>query len=141
MSEHDDFTPEEVAFIEARIEQGFTFLQDVLDNPAITEVVPGGSEFRFQELVTGATTFHLIAFRPQDAREDPWVARIIKPAEYANEHRGVARPEDVPGAGGNQVTRPVVGDTADAALDALATKLRKAQPRLLEAAVADRQTA
>ncbi len=141
MSEDDDFTPEEVALIETRIEQGFTFLQDVLENPTITEVVPGGSEFRFQELVTGETTFHLVAFRPQDAREDPWVARIIKPAEYVSEHRSVARPEDVPGAGGNLITRPEVGDTADAALEALATKLRRAQPRLLEAASADRRTA
>jgi hypothetical protein len=141
MSERDDFTPEEVALIEERIEQGFAFLQDVLDNPSITEAVPGSSEFRFQELVTGETTFHLVAFRPQEASEEPWIARIVKPAEYAREHRGVHRPEDVPGAGGNLLTRPEVGDTAEAALDALATKLRKAQPRLLGNAIADRRTA
>jgi hypothetical protein len=126
---------------EERLDQASIFIQDVFENLAITEVVPGGSEVRFQELVTGATTFHLVAFRPQNAREDPWVARIVKPAEYVSEHRGVARPEDVPGAGGNLVTRPEVGDTAEAALEALATKLLKAQPRLLGAAIADRRTA
>lgn len=141
MSEHDDFTPEEVALIEVRIEQGFTFLQDVLENPAIIEVVPGGSEFRFQELVTGGTTFHLVAFRPEGASNDPWVARIIKPAEYVGEHGSVVRPEDVPGAGGNLVTRPEVGDTAEAAFAALATKLLGAEPRTWDAAVADRKTA
>jgi hypothetical protein len=141
MTEQHIYTEEEKALIEERIEQGFTFIQDVLDNPDIIEVVPGGSEFRFQELVTGETTFHLVAFRPQKAHEESWVARIIKPAEYINQHRGVARPEDVPGAGGNLVTRPEVGDTPEAALEALATKLRNAQPRLLQAATADRRTA
>lgn len=141
MNERHIYTPEEKAMIEERIEQGFTFLQDVLENPAIIEVVPEGSEFRPQAEVAGATTFHLVAFRPQNAREDPWVARVIKPAEYASEHRSVAWPEDVAGAGGNLVTRPEVGDTAETALDALAAKLRKAQPRLVETPVADRQTA
>ena len=141
MSEQDDFTPEYVALFEERLDQASIFIQDVFENLAITEVVPGGSEVRFQELVTGATTFHLVAFRPEGASNEPWVARIIKPAEYVSEHRSVARPEDVPGAGGNLVTRPEVGDTAEAALEALATKLRKAQPPLLEAATADRRTA
>ncbi len=127
--------------VEERIDQAFTFLQDVLDNPAITEVVPGSSEVRFQVLVSGESTFHLVAFRPQHAREDPWVARVIKPAEYASEHRGVARPEDVPGASGNLVTRPEVGETAEEALGALSAKLLKAQPRAWETAVADRRTA
>ncbi len=142
MSEQDDFTPECVALFEERLDQASIFIQDVFENLAITEVVPGGSEVRFQELVTGATTFHLVAFRPRRCQQRaPWVARIIKPAEYVSEHRSVARPEDVPGAGGNLVTRPEVGDTAEAALEALATKLRKAQPRLLGASIADRRTA
>lgn len=141
MNDRHIYTPEEKAMIELRIEQGFTFLQDVLENPAIVEVVPEGSEFRFQEVVAGATNFHLVAFRPQNAPEDPWVARVIKPAEYASEHRNVARPEDVPGAGGNPVTRPEVGDTAEAALEALAAKLLAAQPRVLKTVVDDRRTA
>ena len=141
MKLHDFITPEQEAMIDERLGHMAIFLQDVLDNPAITEVVPGGSELRFQELMAGATTFHLVAFRPEGASNEPWVARIIKPAEYVSEHRSVARPEDVPGAGGNLVTRPEVGDTAEAALEALATKLRKAQPRLLGASIADRRTA
>lgn len=141
MKLHDIINPEQEAMIDERLEQASIIIQDLFENPAIIEVVPGGSELRFQELVTGAMTFHLVAFRPQDEREDPWVARIIKPAEYASEHRGVARPEDVPGSAGNLVTRPEVGKTAEAAFEALSTKLRKAQPRLLAAAIADRRTA
>ncbi|MEZ4562323.1 MAG: hypothetical protein R2853_06260 [Thermomicrobiales bacterium] len=107
----------------------------------LLDVVPGGSEFRLQELVTGATTFHLVAFRPQNAPDDPWVARIIKPAEYVSERREVAGPEDVPDAGGNLITRPEVGETADTALDALAAKLLGAQPRVLKAVMDDRRAA
>lgn len=141
MTLHDFITPEQEAMIDERLGHMATFLQDVLDNPAITEVVPGGSELRFQEVTTGAANFHLIAFRPEGARDEPWVARVIKPAEYAGEHRKIARPEDVPGAGGNPVTRPEVGDTAEAALEALSEKLRRAQPRQLEVAITDRRTA
>ena len=141
MKLHDFITPEQEAMIDERLEQASIFIQDVFENPDITEVVPGGSEVRFHELVTGETTFHLVAFRPQNAPEDPWVARIIKPAEYVREHRSVARPEDVPGAGGNLVTRPEVGDTAEAALDALAAKLVGSKIRPWDAAIADRRTA
>ena len=141
MKLHDFITPEQEAMIDERLEQASIFIQDVFDNPDITEVVPGGSEVRFQELVTGTTVFHLIAFRPQFSPGVPWVARVIKPAEYVSEHREVARPEDVPGADGDPVTLLEVGDTAEAALEALATKLRQAQPRLLDAAIAHRRTA
>lgn len=141
MNERHIYTPEEKALIEERIGHMGIFLQDVFDNPAITEVVPGDSELRFQEVAAGATTFHLIAFRPEGARDAPWVARVITPAEYAAEHRGVTGPENVPAAGGNPVTRPVVGDTAEQALDALAAKLVDAQPRLREVAAADRGAA
>ena len=141
MKIHDFITPEQAAMIDERLEQASVFVQDVFENPTITEVVPGGTELRFQELVTGETTFHLVAFRPQHAHEIPWVARIIKPAPYVSEHRSVARPEDVPGAGGNPVTRPEVSETAEAALEALAKKLRRAQPRQLDVAIADRRTA
>ena len=141
MIERHVYTPEEKALVEERIEHMGVFLQDVLANPAITEVVPDGSELRFQELVTDAMTFHLIAFRPEGASAEPWVARIIKPVEFTAEHRSVARPEDVPGAGGNPATRPEAGDTAEAALEALAAKLLAAQPSFREPSIADRGAA
>ncbi|MFN8674795.1 MAG: hypothetical protein U0Z70_00330 [Thermomicrobiales bacterium] len=141
MKLHDFITPEQEAMIDERLGHVATFLQDVLDNPAITEDVSGGSELRFQEVTTGAANVHLIAFRPEGATDEPWVARIITPVEFMAEHRDVARPEYVPGADGDPVTRLEVGDTAEAALEALATKLRQAHPRLLDAAIADRRTA
>lgn len=139
--EHDGFTLEDVALFEERVDQATAFLQDVLESPAITEVVPSGSEVRFQEVVTTATTFHIVAFRPEDALEDPWVARVIKPLEHIREHRNVARAEDVPNSIGNPVTRPEVGTTAEAALEALAAKLLEAQPQVLGNAFTRRQIA
>ncbi|MFT4041422.1 MAG: hypothetical protein QM692_24780 [Thermomicrobiales bacterium] len=127
--------------IEQRIDQAFAFLQDVLETPAITEVVPGGSELRFQEKVVGVTTFNLVAFRPEGASEEPWVARVIKPLEHIREHRSVARAEDVPTSIGNPVTRPEVGATAEAALEALAAKLAGEAAPIWDAHTINRRTA
>lgn len=141
MNERRMYTPEEKALFEERIDQADAFLKDVLENPAITEVVPGDSEVRFQEVVTSAAIFHIVAFRPEDALEEPWVARVIKPLEHIREHRGVARAEDVPTSIGNPATRPEVGVTAEAALEALAAKLVGAGPHVWETAGAERRTA
>lgn len=130
-----------MALIQERIEQAFAFLQDVLKDPSITEIVPDGSEMRFQEVVTGETTFHLVAYRSEAASEVLWAARVITPAQFASEHHAITRPQVVTDLGGNPVTRPEVGDTAEEALEALSAKLFAAQPRLREISINSRRTA
>lgn len=134
MSEHHDeiarklnMTQDEVDFITARIDQTFAFLQDVLANPAITAVIPTGSTLRHREIEIDHRTYRLTAYRTPRMRQ--WAARLTAGPDAAC----TAAPDEVEFRLPAWDERPAVttrGETAEAALDALEDRLRRAATRV-----------
>jgi hypothetical protein len=134
MSEHDDeiarklnMTQDEIDFITKRIEQTFAFLQDVIDNPAITAVIPSGSELRHREIEIEHRTYRLTAYRTPRMRQ--WAARLTAGPEPADDEAPDGVEFRLP-AWDVRPSSPARGETAEAALDVLEGKLRRATARM-----------
>lgn len=118
---------EEAELITRRIRQMAAFLQDVIENPAITAAIPTGSTLRQREIEIERGTYRLTAYRTPRMRQ--WAARLT------------AGPDPADGGAPDGVefrlpewdvrpTTPARGATAEAALDALEAKLRRAAMRM-----------
>jgi hypothetical protein len=134
MSEHDDeiarklnMTQDEIDLIDERLGQAFAFLRDVLDNPAITAAIPTGSTLRHREIEIEDRRYRLTAYRTPRMRQ--WAARLTAGPEPAD----AGAPDGVEfrlPAWDERPASPARGETAEAALDVLEGKLRRATARM-----------
>ena len=118
MNYRDGIDPARAAQITERIDQGFDFVRDVVDNPRILETIPHESMLMFLCISHRERTMRLTAYLPKypGAR---WGARVTGVAPTAVP---VASPQSDSQAPRDDVERlPRVDgyDTAEAALDAL----------------------
>jgi hypothetical protein len=107
-----------VTLVDRRLAQGFQFMRDVLENPALNELIPDSAELVFRDVPIGEVDVRLTAYPAPDGA-DRWEARITGPAELVLQDSGPV---------GIETT---IGETPERALDALETSIR--------AAVADRK--
>jgi hypothetical protein len=108
MTEHD-IDEAEAAIITQRIGQTFGFVRDVLDNPALLEIIPDKSRLVFRDIIVKEIGLRLTAF-PSPAHPGMWEARITGPPELAKRAQASAAPQTPP---------PGIGESAERALDAL----------------------
>jgi hypothetical protein len=114
----DDIDEATVTLVDRRLAQGFQFMRDVLENPALNELIPDSAELVFRDVPIGEVDVRLTAYPAPDGA-DRWEARITGPAELVLQDSGPV---------GIETT---IGETPERALDALETSIR--------AAVADRK--
>jgi hypothetical protein len=105
----------EAATVDRRIEQTFAFLRDVLANPSLVEKIPSGATLRHRDVVLGQTpvVVHLTAYRTPAM--PAWAATITG-----------AKGSPVRRSNGQRLRLEAVGDSGDAALDALEAQVRHA---------------
>jgi hypothetical protein len=109
----DDIDEATVTLVDRRLAQGFQFMRDVLENPALNVLIPDSAELVFRDVSIGEVDVRLTANpAPKDA--DRWEARITGPAEMVCQDAGSLEVETA------------IGETAEQALDALETSTRAA---------------
>lgn len=115
----------EAALITHRIGQSFAFVRDVLNNPALLELIPDKVELVFRDFTANERDFRLTAYSVSDTNEI-WEARVTGP--LVRDSGGLGSFRDV-------FSR---GDTAELALDALESAIRDGafDPLLSHAATA-----
>jgi hypothetical protein len=114
----DDIDEATVTLVDRRLAQGFQFMRDVLENPALNELIPDSVELVFRDVPVGEVDVRLTAY-PAPNGAHRWEARITGP------------PELVCRDSGSLGVETTIGETPEQALDALETSIR--------AAVADRK--
>lgn len=112
--------------ITERIDQGFDFVQDVIDNPQILETIPNESMLMFRYVLRRVWTMRLTAYLPKHPGAR-WGARVTGMTPTAIP---IDSPSSVTLAPRDDIARlPTVAghDTAEAALDALEAELGAAE--------------
>ena len=75
MTYHDDIDPARAAQITERIDQGFDFVRDVIDDPRILETIPHESMLMFRHVLRHGETMRLTAYLPKNPGAS-WGARV-----------------------------------------------------------------
>jgi hypothetical protein len=109
----DDVDETTVTLVDRRLAQGFQFMRDVLENPALNELIPDSAELVFRDVPIGEVDVRLTAYLAPDGA-DRWEARITGPAELVLQASGAVGIETA------------IGETPEQALDALETSIRAA---------------
>jgi hypothetical protein len=125
MSTLPDIDEAQAAVIDQRIEQGFAFLRDVMDRPELLTEIPDGATLRFRDVALDRehVVVHLTAY--QAPAMPAWAATIT--GATGGPHRwGHVSTWHIHRPNGQQMRFEAVGETADGALDALETQLRRA---------------
>jgi hypothetical protein len=65
---------ERAALISQRIGETFDFVRDVIEDPAILEEIPDGSEIDIRHVMIDSHVYHIVAFRSESDSER-WIAR------------------------------------------------------------------
>ena len=117
-----DLDPARVTQITERIDQGFDFIRDVIDNPEILETIPHESMLMFRNVSRRGRTIRLTAYLPKqpDAR---WGARVTGMTPIAVPVASPLSESHTPLDALNRLPRVTGHDTAEAALDALETEI------------------
>ena len=130
MSDDDDNDDAQANVIDARLSQSFAFLRDVLANPSLVKIIPAGSLLRHRDVVLGHALVSVRLTAYKSPAQDTWSATI---AGFGGTTAQAMR-------GAERDSRSVVGmpepprkhffvshrKTAEAALDELEAKLRRA---------------
>jgi hypothetical protein len=109
----DDIDEATVTLVDRRLAQGFQFMRDVLENPALNELVPDSAELFFRDVPIREVDVRLTAY-PAPFGAGRWEARITGPSELVLQDRGALGVETAS------------GETPALALDALESMIRAA---------------
>jgi hypothetical protein len=125
MSTRPDIDDAQAELIDQRIGQAFAFLRDVLSNPSLVEKIPSGATLRHRDVALERehVVVRLTAFL---APEMPAGAATITGATGGPQRWGDITTWHVHRPNGQRMRFEAVGETADGALDALETQLRRA---------------
>ena len=125
MNTRPDIDEVQAELIDQRIGQTFAFLRDVLANPSLMEKIPSGATLRHRDVALDQeqVVVHLTAY--QAPAMPAWAATITGTTSGPQRWKDITtwhnhRPN------GQRMRFEAVGETADAALDALETQVRRA---------------
>ena len=113
MTSLDDMDEASVTLVDRRLAQGFQFMRDVLENPALNELIPDSAELVFRDVPIGEFDIRLTAYRAPNG-DDRCEARVTGPSELVFQDSGSLGFETA------------FGETPEQALDALETSIRAA---------------
>lgn len=117
-----DIDPIRASQITERIDQGFDFVRDMIDNPQILETIPNESMLMFRDVLRRGWTMRLTAYLPKlpGAR---WGARVTGMTPTAMPIDSHLRENPAPCDNVDRLPSVAGYDTAEAALDALEAEL------------------
>ena len=118
MSDRRNIDPEEAAEVTRRIGQAFDFAQDMIDDPSVLQQIPDGSTLRFGGVDVAGVHVRLTASR-RSGIDQVWTARVTGcsgPEAPSSEPRGAHHLD---------LEAVETGDTAEAALEALASRFHR----------------
>jgi len=125
MSTRPDIDDTQAELIDQRIGQTFAFLRDVLANPAVVEKIPSGATLRHRDVALDREQV-VVRLTAYQAPPMPAWAATITGATGGRRRWGHVTTWHIPRPNGQRMRFEAVGETADAALDALETQVRRA---------------